>query len=54
MLKTTKMLKTIKAIVVGGLLMTGLLLAGCGQKGPLFLPDTSGAPEQASTQKNAD
>lgn len=25
-----------------------LLLSGCGQKGPLYLPDDEGAPREAS------
>jgi predicted small lipoprotein YifL len=28
---------------LGALIGSGLLLAGCGQKGPLYMPDTGGA-----------
>jgi predicted small lipoprotein YifL len=32
-----------RAMCVFALISGGLLLGGCGQKGPLFLPDGSGA-----------
>ncbi|PKO70156.1 MAG: hypothetical protein CVU22_02090 [Betaproteobacteria bacterium HGW-Betaproteobacteria-16] len=34
---------TARSTCVFALISAGLLLVGCGQKGPLFLPDGSGA-----------
>ena len=32
-----------------GLLLVTLCLAGCGQKGPLYLPDRTASPEAETT-----
>jgi predicted small lipoprotein YifL len=39
---------------VAALLLTGLLLAGCGQKGPLFLPPGSTSAPAAPAASPAD
>jgi predicted small lipoprotein YifL len=33
----------------GAALALALLLAGCGQKGPLYLPETQGAPSRPAS-----
>ena len=39
---SARMTKTIKAIAA--LSLSAFLLAGCGQKGPLYLPESAAAP----------
>ncbi|MGQ7262282.1 LPS translocon maturation chaperone LptM [Vreelandella sp. V005] len=39
-------MKALAIVTLSALLLTGL--AGCGQKGPLYLPDDAPADEQAS------
>jgi predicted small lipoprotein YifL len=42
----TPLVRSIVAIVLGfTLLSSGILLAGCGQKGPLYIPDTPSSEE---------
>jgi predicted small lipoprotein YifL len=42
----TPLVRPIVAIVLGfTLLSSGILLAGCGQKGPLYIPDTPSSEE---------
>jgi predicted small lipoprotein YifL len=33
---------------LSAVLLTGLLLNGCGQKGPLYMPDEADAPENGT------
>lgn len=35
------------------LLLTGLLLNACGQKGPLYMPDEAAAPEHGLSKTSA-
>lgn len=45
---------TARACAAGALAIAALLAAGCGQKGPLFLPPPAAAPAAASPAAAAD
>ncbi|GLS15728.1 LPS translocon maturation chaperone LptM [Hydrogenophaga electricum] len=43
-----------RSAAVAALFCTGLLLAGCGQKGPLYLPAPQGQPIKPAAPVSAD
>ena len=36
--------------MLGCVLLSGVVLCGCGKKGPLYLPDEANAPKQGGSQ----
>ena len=46
-------MRSLKPIIIFSLIMSGLLLSACGQKGPLFIPEDELAEIQAKQMEKA-